>query len=148
MPTKTRKPKDRTELKARLLEWRTKAAAQDDFLFTDSPFFVLDDASIKTLAALLPDNLTTTALMIALKETEEWKEKWAEEILAVIQAYDQELESTRKTAIADRKKKQKLEKEELDLAGFQQESNRVRAETEQRLRESAAQGSSRFANTR
>lgn len=79
--------------------------------------------------------------MLALNETKEWEQEWSTKILAVIHSYDQELDNLRKDSIARGKVRQKRHKAEMDLAGFQ-------ADTEQRLRASAAQGFSRFANVR
>lgn len=89
----------------------------------------------------------TTQVVQALGESEEWDQEWSKKILTVIQTYDNELKGSRKVAAAQEKARQKRQRADLDQAKFQEESDRIRADTERRIRESALQRSSRFANT-
>lgn len=147
LPQKTRKVKDRKELKTRLYAWR-KQAHENDYLSSVRPSsFILDDTSIKLLTTLHPTNIqNTTQLVLAINETSEWEDEWSKKVLEVIHSYDQELQQSQKTAIAAKKDDVKRRRKEMDLAGFQAETDNLRASTERRLRESAAQGFSRFAN--
>lgn len=138
---KLRKPKDRAELKTRLLAWRADAHSQD-YLAVRPYSYILDDKAIKLLSTLHPTNIRSSEqLVLALNETEEWNQEFSTKILAIIHTYDQELEDLRKTSITEGKAQQKRRKTEMDLASF-------RADTERRLQDSAAQGFSRFVNTR
>ncbi|KAF8957732.1 hypothetical protein BDZ97DRAFT_1924345 [Flammula alnicola] len=145
---KVRATKDRMELKSRLLLWRTDTHSNDPLASVQPPSFILDDKAIKTLAIIHPTEIrNTTQVVLALNEIDEWDQEWSKKILAVIRTYDKELDDARKAAVAQEKARQKRRKVEIDKALFQEESDRVRAETERRIQESAAQGSSRFANT-
>lgn len=139
---KLRKPKDRSELQSRLRVWRAKAHEEDALASVRPPTYILDDKGIKIVASLHPSNIQSAAqLVLALNEIEEWQEEWATKILDVIHSYDQELENSRKAAVTESRAQQKRRKADMDLASFQKD-------TEERLRASAAQGFSRFANIR
>ena len=145
---KVRPSKDRGVLKLRLLSWRTEIHKHDPLAAVRPPTFILDDKGIKTLATIHPTEIrNTTQVVQALNETEEWDQEWSKEIVAIIQAYDNELKGARKAATAQQKARQKRQKIDLDHAKFQEESDRIRADTEHRIRESAMQQSSRFTNT-
>ena len=110
--------------------------------------FILDDHGIKTLATLHPNNIRNTSQVVqALGETDEWNNEWSKKILTVVQTYDNELKGAQRAAAALEKTRQKRLKVDLDKAKFQEESDRIRADTECRFRASAAQQSSQFANT-
>lgn len=128
--------------------WRNEAHKHDPLAAVRPPTFILDDKGIKTLARIYPTEIrNTTQVVQALEETEEWDQEWSKEIIAIIQAYDNELKGSRKAATAQQKARQKRQKIDLDLAKFQEESDRIKADTERRIRESALQQSSRFSNT-
>ena len=65
----------------------------------------------------------------------------------MVQTYDNELKGAQMAAAALEKARQKRLKIDLDKAKFQEESDRIRADTERRFRASAAQQSSQYANT-
>jgi hypothetical protein len=69
----------------------------------------------------------------ALNETEEWDQDWSKEIIAIIQAYDNELKGAREAATAQQKARQKRQKIDLDQAKFQEESDHILADTEHRI---------------
>jgi hypothetical protein len=128
---KVRPGKEREILKLRLLSWRTETHKHDPLAAVRPPTFILDDKGIKILATIHPTDIrNTTQVVLALDETEEWDQEWSKEIITIIQAYDNELKDTRKTATAQQKARQKRQ-----------------ADTERRIRESVLQQASRFSNT-
>jgi hypothetical protein len=145
---KVRPLKDRGVLKIRLLSWRAETHEHDPLAAVRPPSFILDEKGIKTLAAIHPTEIrNTTQVVQALGETEEWDREWSKKILTIIQTYDNEIKGARKAATAQEKARQKRQRADLDQAKFQEESDRIRADTERRVRESALQQSSRFVNT-
>lgn len=143
MKEKVRPVKERAALKLRLLSWRAETHKRDPLAAVRPPTFILDDIGIKNLAKVYPTEIRNpTQLVQVLDETEEWDQEWSKEIIAIIQAYDNELKGARKAAMAQQKARQKRQKIDLDHAKFQEESDRIQADTERRIRESALQQSS------
>ena len=135
-------------LKLRLLSWCNETHKHDPLAAVRPPTFILDDKGIKTLAKIHPTEIRNSAQVVhALHETAEWDQEWSKDIIAIIQAYDNELKGARKAASTQQKAQQKRQRTDLDQAKFQEESDRIQAETERRIRESALQQSSRFSNT-
>jgi hypothetical protein len=88
----------RQPLISRIVAWRFNTHIQDDLRSVRPPSFIIDDEGIKKLARLHPSNITSPVqVTAALDETPEWDVEWSKLIHEIIQAYDEELTTLRKS---------------------------------------------------
>jgi len=123
---------DRESLVSRLLSWRHKAHSTDPLAAVRPPNLIIDDKDIHKLARIHPSQMTDhKEITNALDETREWETDWSKQIFTVIQQFDQELDTFRKTATTNTKNRQKRARYGENIAGFEAATK----ETEERIRQ-------------
>jgi hypothetical protein len=80
-----------------LFDWR-KQVHSDDPVYRSFPIsYLLSDTGLDALAKAKPTTVTTKESIISiLEESPEWGDDFAEEVLCIIQAYDEELEEAKR----------------------------------------------------
>jgi hypothetical protein len=83
---------DRSDLQYRLHTWLTSAHASDPLRTVRPATFILDPKTIKALSTVHPDRIISVSqVVMAVQETAEWGVEWGADVLAIISAYDVEL---------------------------------------------------------
>ncbi|KAF8182199.1 hypothetical protein K438DRAFT_1767523 [Mycena galopus ATCC 62051] len=83
---------ERGDLQCRLRTWLALAHASDPLRAVRSAKFILGTKAIKALSAVAPDCIMSVSqVVMAIQETEEWGIDWGADVLAIISAYDTEL---------------------------------------------------------
>ena len=121
---------ERKSLASRLVGWRHNAHTNDPLAAVRLPSFIIDDASIVTLAKFHPLDITMSQIRVVLDKTAAWEEEWSLRIFDVIQQFDKDLTDLCKTTANQTKNQQKRMKHTQDLASFEEATK----ENEERIR--------------
>ncbi|KAJ6550622.1 hypothetical protein DFH09DRAFT_1319799 [Mycena vulgaris] len=85
---KYRLTKDRPELEARLIAWRTESHSNFVLQFVCPPSFILDDSAVKKLSMACPEIITSAASVTSLLgQSPEWDGLWAKGIFELISKF-------------------------------------------------------------
>ena len=133
---KRRTPDERKSLVSRLVAWRYNAHTMDPLSAVRPPSFIIDKAGINLLAQLHPQDISDyQQIRVILDQTMEWEEEWSKKIFDIIQQFEEDLISLRRTTATQKKTQQKRVKIEQDVISFEQHSK----ENEERIRQQVLQ---------
>ncbi|KAJ7900787.1 hypothetical protein B0H13DRAFT_1883346 [Mycena leptocephala] len=97
---------DRSDLQCRLHTWLASAHASDPLRAVRPATFILDPKAIKALSTVHPDRIISVSqVVMTVQETAEWGVEWGADVLAIISAYDAELNPNSNEQAATRKGK-------------------------------------------
>lgn len=96
---RTRPRKERKELVLRLRKWRRQAWHNYPLKSVCPKTWIIDDVDIQKLAKVYPEDIKNAQQIVdILRETEEWQNRWAGDIIEVINGYDMDIESVKDEA--------------------------------------------------
>jgi hypothetical protein len=128
---KRRTSDERKSLVSRLVAWRYNAHAMDPLAAVRPPSFIIDDVGIKLLTKLHPQDISNyRQIRVVLDQSMEWEEEWSKKIFDIIQQFDADLITLRRTTATQKKSQQKRMKVVQDIISFEQDSK----ENEERIR--------------
>ena len=128
---KRRSSDERKSLVSRLVAWRYNAHAIDPLAAVRPPSFIIDNAGITLLAKLHPQDITSyQQIRVILDQSMEWEEEWSQKIFDIIQQFEEDLITRRRTTATQKKNQQKRMKVVQDSISFEKDSK----ENEERIR--------------
>ena len=88
-PFKKRVMNQRVPLQILIKSWRTEAHKTDPLRVIRRASWIIDDAKVKELSAILPTRIRIPSdIADLLGETDEWSSEWSQQIFDIIQQYD------------------------------------------------------------
>jgi len=81
--------KQRVPLQILIKSWRTEAHKTDPLRVIRRASWIIDDAKVKELSAILPTRIRIPSdIADLLGETDEWSSEWSQQIFDIIHQYD------------------------------------------------------------
>jgi ribonuclease D len=128
---KCRTSDERKSLFSRLVAWRYNAHAIDPLAAVRPPSFIINNAGITLLAKLHPQDISSyRQIRVILDQSMEWEEEWSKKIFNIVQQFEEDLITHRRTTATQKKNQQKRMKVVQNSISFEQESK----ENEERIR--------------
>jgi ribonuclease D len=128
---KRRSSDERKSLVSHLVAWRYNAHAIDPLAAVRPPSFIIDNAGITLLAKPHPQDISSyQQIRVILDQSMEWEKEWSKKIFDIIQQFEEDLITRRRTTATQKKNQQKRMKVVQDSKSFEQDSK----ENEERIR--------------